>query len=1140
MKTRMGGTLFWALAMLMPIVPVAGAEVSSDGDRLPFISEFSAVNDTGFFTLVEGLETRSDWIEIHNPDRRSVNLDGWYLTDDPERPDLWQFPEVHLEPGGNLLIWASGIAAQDHPENWPYLDESGYYHTNFKLAGAGGYLALVSPEGQVIHEYVDNEIRKDSWGYPPQKEGVSYGPCSTQHMYLPQPTPGETNALVCINQCEDPVFSHVSSTFTGSFLLELSCSTPNAEIYYTLDGTEPLQVHGRRFTSARYTGPITMNKSAEVIARAFEPNSVPSSLVSQSYLALTPEVADFSSNLPIIVVDSGRKSVSGSFTLVKAAFINTDDSGRAHIAGPADFVGRGGMHVRGSSSSGFAKKQYAFEAWDLDQEDTDISIFGFPAESDWILYGPSQYDRGLISNALIYELSNQVGRYAVRTRFCEMYLNTNNDTIAANDYLGLYILMEKVARDAERVNVEKLEPWDSTEPRIAGGYILSIDRAGDGTFRTGRGSAFNYVYPKGEDITSKQTAWIRGYVTDLETALYGPNFRDTQTGYARYLDVDSFIDHHLLNLVPYNVDAFRLSGYMHKTREGKLELGPIWDYDRALNSTDGRDDRPEGWNPSGGTDFLTYFWWNRLFDDPNFWLRYIDRWFMFHNTVYSKENLTAVIDRMTDEIREAEARNSQRWPQYAPRYGSLDGEMDALKNWLDLRITWINDQFIQPPILVADTRQDLSNPLVTLHNPNTRGTLYYTLDGSDPQVLDNSTDSSTKTHMLVTESTPKRVLVPIRPISEAWTGLEPFDDSSWNSTRRGTGGVGYDMGTGYESLISLNLSSDMFDRSSSCYIRTAFVISGGIDAYNDLSLQIRYDDGFVAYLNGVEIARANFTGTPSFNAHADRAHDDTAAKELEPFNVTPFLDQLIEGRNILAIHGLNASAISDDFLISAHLVARELPERTTPLALQGTVEYTGPFTLTQSTLVRSRVFQSNHPYSDWGGLTEQIVQVGPPIAESLRISEIMYHPVDNGNPMDINAEYIELTNISDQPVNLNLVRFVEGIDFQFPTMELAPQAFILVVKDVDAFVATYDTTHAVVVGSYTGSLSNGGERLDLVDAGGELIQSIQYKDKWHTLTDGLGFSLTLIDPSATDVSDWSKKKLWRPSLQPGGSPGWRE
>ncbi|NQV33547.1 MAG: CotH kinase family protein, partial [Phycisphaeraceae bacterium] len=692
------------LSLLWPVLSTFAGDGVGDPLTWITISEFSAVNDKGLSTFVEGLETRSDWIEIHNAARESINLDGWYLTDDPENLTLWAFPEIHIGPQQTVIVWASGIQAEDHPENWPYVDDLGDYHTNFRLSRDGDYLALISPDLQVVHEYASHSITKDLWGYPPQKEGVSYGLCAGEQTFLPWPTPGQINASECLDQCQAPVFSRVGGTFADSFILELSSPTPNAEIFYQMDGAEPVEPgSGRRSISwtphaepnewTKYVGPIEIDRSVEVLAHAQEPTMLPSATVNQSYLALSSDVTSFSSNLPIIIVDTGGTSVSGgAFKLVKAAFIEPNESGRAHMTDAADFVGRGGLHIRGSSSSGFAKKQYAFETWDLDEEDDDVSILGFPAESDWILYGPSQYDLAIISNAFIYELSNQAGRYAPRTRFCEMYLNSDDGTITTNDYIGIYIFMEKINRDSERVAVEKLEPWDSTEPQVSGGYVLSIDRAGDGSF-SANGNTFIHVYPKGEDLTDAQANWIRGYINELGAALNGPDFASPTTGYAQYIDVNSFIDHNILNLLPLNVDAFRLSGYMHKKRGGKLELGPIWDFDRAMNSTDGRDDNPEQWN-----NFLTYYWWDRLFDDPHFWVQYIDRWFEFRNTVFSIDHMNAVIDRMVEEIGEAQVRNRNRWPQYSPRYGGFDGEIAALKDWLYRRATWIDHEFVRPPV----------------------------------------------------------------------------------------------------------------------------------------------------------------------------------------------------------------------------------------------------------------------------------------------------------------------------------------------------------------------------------------------------------------------------------------------------------
>ena len=131
-----------------------------------------------------------------------------------------------------------------------------------------------------------------------------------------------------------------------------------------------------------------------------------------------------------------------------------------------------------------------------------------------------------------------------------------------------------------------------------------------------------------------------------------------------------------------------------------------------------------------------------------------------------------------------------------------------------------------------------------------------------------------------------------------------------------------------------------------------------------------------------------------------------------------------------------------------------------------------------------------------------------------------------------------MTNIGDQAINLNRVQFTQGIDFEFPDVVLSPNDHVLVVKDADAFAAVYDAANTVVVGTYTGNLSNSGERIELSDAGAQLIQSLQYKDQWYDLTDGLGFSLTLVDPADPLAIDGSDKDLWRPSVSPGGSPGW--
>jgi hypothetical protein len=152
------------------------------------------------------------------------------------------------------------------------------------------------------------------------------------------------------------------------------------------------------------------------------------------------------------------------------------------------------------------------------------------------------------------------------------------------------------------------------------------------------------------------------------------------------------------------------------------------------------------------------------------------------------------------------------------------------------------------------------------------------------------------------------------------------------------------------------------------------------------------------------------------------------------------------------------------------------------------------------------------------------------ISANLRITEIMYHPP---GPRE---EFIELKNIGTETINLNLVSFTNGIDFTFPSIDLGAGERVLLVRDREDFEARYGTTISVA-GEYSGKLSNAGERIRLQDALGQTIQDFNYKDGWRSITDGQGFSLTVIDPTNPDPDAWGEKDFWRASSYFGGSPG---
>lgn len=190
-----------------------------------------------------------------------------------------------------------------------------------------------------------------------------------------------------------------------------------------------------------------------------------------------------------------------------------------------------------------------------------------------------------------------------------------------------------------------------------------------------------------------------------------------------------------------------------------------------------------------------------------------------------------------------------------------------------------------------------------------------------------------------------------------------------------------------------------------------------------------------------------------------------------------------------------------------------------------------PLTLSLSTHLKARQYRDKV----WSAIQEAVFAVGP-VADSLRITEIMYHPQDAGHVYDPNTEFIELQNIGQAPINLKLVRFTDGISFTFGAIELSPQAYILVVRDVAAFEAKYGPD-LPVAGQYEGSLSNKGERLTLVNAVNEVIHDFDFNDNWEKPTDGDGFSLVVTWPAQSDPAQWGDKQIWKSSRVKDGSPG---
>jgi hypothetical protein len=227
------------------------------------ISEFLASNRTG---LADADGDRSDWIELFNPSAAPASLRGWTLTDDPADPAEWTFPDVSIPAGGRLVVFASDKNRTDPLQQ---------LHTNFKLSADGEYLALFQPGGAPASVFNP---------FPSQPVDVSYGFVGndyTAFRYLSRPTPGAENDATSLQYVGDTHFSIDRGFFDNPFQVAITTDSAGASIRYTTDGSAPSPTHG-----TPYAGPVTVSGTTVLRAMAYQEGYLPSNVDTQTYLFL--------------------------------------------------------------------------------------------------------------------------------------------------------------------------------------------------------------------------------------------------------------------------------------------------------------------------------------------------------------------------------------------------------------------------------------------------------------------------------------------------------------------------------------------------------------------------------------------------------------------------------------------------------------------------------------------------------------------------------------------------------------------------------------------------------------------------------------------------------------------------------------
>jgi len=426
----------------------------------------------------------------------------------------------------------------------------------------------------------------------------------------------------------------------------------------------------------------------------------------------------FTSNLPIIVINTNGQGIPDDPKII--AHMGIIDNGVGQVNDLNDpftnYDGRIAIELRGESSQSFPKKSYSIETQTATGANFNAALLGMPPENDWVLYAPYT-DKTMMRDVLAYQLGRDFGHYAPRTRYAEVVIN--------DDYKGVYVLIERIKRDNNRVDIATLQPDDLSGDELTGGYILRVDKL-DGNDYPGWTATptpmlagendimFQYFDPAGEELASAQQTYIRNYMRTFQSALTSSTFTHSVIGFKPFLDLQSTIDFMLVNEIGKNIDGFVFSTYMYKEKDsdgGKLHMGPLWDFNLAFGNVDylANAQFAPGWM---WNDQYRMFWFRRMMQDPTFAAQMKCRWTELRASFLTNDYFINKIDSIATVLDAAQQRNYVRWPilgtyvwpnQYVG--ATYADELNFLKTWILQRLAWM------------DTNMPGNCSLVTAVNP---------------------------------------------------------------------------------------------------------------------------------------------------------------------------------------------------------------------------------------------------------------------------------------------------------------------------------------------------------------------------------------------------------------------------------------
>ena len=462
-----------------------------------------------------------------------------------------------------------------------------------------------------------------------------------------------------------------------------------------------------------------------------------------------------SSNLPIITIDTDDEDIPDEPKIFGSMGIIYDESGGINsINDPFNhYDGYVGIETRGNSTQGFDKKTYTLELRTNTDQDTSVNLFGMGGEEDWILHA-MVIDKSQVRIPMSFYLAQRMGQYASEWKYVELILN--------GDYRGIYILVEKIKRDDDRVDIAKLDEDDLTGDSVTGGYILRMDwldnpQGFESNYNSQGGIPmfYQWYYPKANKIKPQQAAYIESWMDEFEEALFSSTYTNSLGNrYTDYIDLNSFTDFLLINEFSKNSDGYKLSSYVHKDKDskgGKLVAGPIWDFDQTYGvSLVCSNHIYSGWTYLQNQDCWDLesmpMWWQAMMQDQVFQNRLKCRWTEFRSTFMHTDSVVNWILQDTTYLSEALERNFNKWDEFIgesiwiepqPIPQSYEEEISTMINWITNRLNWMDNNMPGNCADDTDLSLDEINTEFNIYPNPAKDVLYIdTEEGSTIRLLD--------------------------------------------------------------------------------------------------------------------------------------------------------------------------------------------------------------------------------------------------------------------------------------------------------------------------------------------------------------------------------------------------------------------